>query len=406
MNSGISMDNYCSGRKSKIQKSLTFTSIAFSIAAILTIIMTSAIHYHTHILDVYPQLNIKSVEAISSVYATTAGEANDTTSSNKTTSAPNFSRNYVNTVFGLSAEYPSSWSAFELNSRFRDNVTYAVALLRAPLENVSDKYPERINFNLQTFRSNNVTLDAYTSAILRAYENITDVKIVDSSPATLAGQPAHRVVYTDDRVEGLKLMKNQVWTVINNSKAYVITFGAEESKYPSYLPQVQDILRSLKITSSSDNPQEKRELTFDDPMFGIKLQYPSTWTKIQLGQPQRSNVDLITAFFHRENQNSSILRIGIATQQLPQEGNLEIYTSNQLNAIKRVNATGIEDDKDTVADIPAHNAVFNLNNTKVMQKWLLKGDKAYILAYQASPDEYAKNLATFQKIADSLEISK
>ena len=69
-----------------------------------------------------------------------------------------------------------------------------------------------------------------------------------------------------------------------------------------------------------------------------------------------------------------------------------------------MNATDIQDDEDNVAGSPAHNAVFNLNNTKVMQKWTLKGDKAYILAYQASPDEYAKNLATFGKLADSLEI--
>ena len=90
----------------------------------------------------------------------------------------------------------------ELNSKFRDNVTYAVALLRAPLENTTDKYPERININMQKFKSNNVTLDTYTSEILDAYKNITGIKILGSSPTTLAGQPAHKVVYTDDRIQG------------------------------------------------------------------------------------------------------------------------------------------------------------------------------------------------------------
>jgi len=39
-----------------------------------------------------------------------------------------------------------------------------------------------------------------------------------------------------------------------------------------------------------------------------------------------------------------------------------------------------------------------------MQIWTLKGDKAYIVAFQAKPNEYATNLATFQKLADSVEI--
>jgi hypothetical protein len=57
-----------------------------------------------------------------------------------------------------------------------------------------------------------------------------------------------------------------------------------------------------------------------------------------------------------------------------------------------------------VGNNAAHNAVFNINATKVMQIWTLKGDKAYIFAYQTSPTEYAKNLPTFQKIVDSVEI--
>ena len=151
--------------------------------------------------------------------------------------------------------------------------------------------------------------------------------------------------------------------------------------------------------------KRKQRLPFDDPISGIKLQYPSSWAKVQIGQPPRSNVDLIAAFFHQENRNASISRIGVATQQLvSQNVNLEQYTANQLKAIERVNATGIQDEKTKIADSPAHSAVFNLNGTKVMQIWTLKGDKAYIFAYQASPNDYPKELATFQKIANSTQL--
>jgi len=396
-------DNHTYGRTKEMQNSLLVISLGFiPIAIILTIVGTSPVHHPSPALDVYLQLNIKSVEAASTAAATTA---NNTAPNVATTPQNSAIRNYVNPVFGISSEYPSTWSAFELNSRFKDNVTYGVALLRAPLENASDKYAEAVRFGMQKFKLNNVTLDAYTSAILNAYKNATGIKILDSSPTTLAGQPAHRVVYTDDRIKDIKLKKMQVWSVLNNSKAYVITFGSEESKYDDYLPQVQNIMNSLKITGGSDNPQEQRNLIFDDPMFGVKLQYPSSWTKIQLGQPPRSNIDLVGAFLHQDNKNTSISRIGIAVQPLrSQDVKLDQYTSNQLNAIKRVNATGIGDHETNIAGNPAHDAVFTLNGTKVMQIWTLKGDKAYILAYQASPNEYNKNLPTFQRMVDSLEI--
>ena len=138
-------------------------------------------------------------------------------------------RNYTNPLFGISVDYPSDWSAFEMNSLFPSNDSYAVALLRAPLENSSDKFAERIIFGVQIYNFNNVTLDTYTSDSLAAYRNASGIQILESTPMTLSNQPAHRIVYTDDSLEGIKLKKIQAWTVVNNSRVYVITFGGEES---------------------------------------------------------------------------------------------------------------------------------------------------------------------------------
>ena len=143
-------------------------------------------------------------------------------------------------------------------------------------------------------------------------------------------------------------------------------------------------------------------------MFGIKLEYPSTWTKIQPGKPSaQSSVDIVAAFLRQGIQNaSSISRIGLGVQQLKsQDVKLDQYTPNQIEAIKRQNATISQDDKTTIAGNPAHKAVFTLENgKKVMQIWTLKAGKAYIMAYQADPKEYATNLPTFEKIVESLEI--
>ena len=181
-----------------------FSFALFPIALILSILLISAVHFPSNILDVDSPLDMKTAEAISAAYATTAEEAKDAPpDSNTTANAPNSAiRNYENTDFGLNLEYPTTWSAFELNSKFRDNVTYAVALLRAPLDNVSDKYTERINLTCKSSSQKIVTLDALYLSNSRCLWKYHRGKDLDSSATTLAGQPAHKVVYTDDRIQG------------------------------------------------------------------------------------------------------------------------------------------------------------------------------------------------------------
>jgi hypothetical protein len=320
--------------------------------------------------------------------------------------------------------------------------------LRAPLENSSDKFAERILFGEQ-YINFNMTLDTYTSESLAAYRNASAIQIIESTPTTLASQPAHRIVYTDNSLEGIKLEKIQVWTIINNSKVYVITFSGEELKYLDYLPEVQNIISSFSITNNTNNKiaiaaqtpprqsvqlnkqeqtqqqqllqqplqqqeqeqplEQVRNLTFDDPTFGVKLQYPSSWTKIQPGRSSpQANVDVVVAFLHAEGQqNISLSRIGIGVQQLKSQNiSLDQYTSNQIKTINRENATILESGKTTLAENPAHKAVFTLGNaTKLMQIWTLKEDKAYIITYQANPSDFPRNLSTFQRVVESLRIT-
>jgi hypothetical protein len=322
-----------------------------------------------------------------------------------------------------------------MNSVFPSNDSYAAALLRAPLENSSDKFAERILFGVQYTNFDNVTLDTYTSDSLAAYQNASGIQILESTPMILTNQPAHSIVYTDDSLEGIKLKKIQAWTVVNSSTVYLITFGGEESKYSDYLPEVQDIISSFRIISTNNSntidnqqgqlqqlqaqqqriqqqpQQQERNFTFDDPSFGIKLRYPSSWMKFQPGQPSiQDNIDVVVAFLRPEAQqniSSALSRIGIGVQHpVPQNISLDQYTANQMQAINRQNATILESGKITLAGNPAHRAVFTLENTtKSMQIWTLNEGRAYFVTYQASLNDYPKNLPTFQRMVESLRIS-
>ena len=156
--------------------------------------------------------------------------------------------------------------------------------------------------------------------------------------------------------------------------------------------------------------QQEKNLTFDDPTYGIKLQYPSSWIKIQPGQSSiQDNVDVVVAFLRPEAQQnaSSLSRIGIGVQQLKSQNiSLDQYTSNQIQAINRQNATILESSETTLAGNPAHRAIFTLQNkTELLQIWTLKEDKAYIITYQANLNDYPKNLPTFQRMVESLQIT-
>jgi len=429
-----------------MRNSLAVISFALlPIAIILTFVSTSLVHYLPSTLDVYLQFNIKSVEASKAATTTTT---NTTSAADAPQSAT--TRSYVNPVFGISVKYPSTWSAFDLNARFRDNATYAVALLRSPLENASDKYAERVNFAMQKMKLNNMTLDAYTSKILDGYRNATGIKIQDSAATTLGGQPAHRIVYTDDSVKDNKLKKIQVWTVVNNSKAYVITFGAEESKYNDYLSDVQNILSSFKITTgSSDNSsqEQRNHLTFYDPMFGVKLEYPSSWTKTQPGLPldNRTLVFIVSFIAPRpaisipdnennSSSNSSAATINVGINDLARfisgkrnsptsfnnnntsnntgnTGNRDLtlaeYSSRQVDLIKQLGAELRSSIKTTVAGLPGQQVYYVVDKgLLIIQAWTLNEGKAYHIVLSANdPDTFVANLPVFYEMIQSMQFN-
>lgn len=77
-------------------------------------------------------------------------------------------------------------------------------------------------------------------------QTLSDFTPIESNPTTLAGNPAHRLVYgyTDPEIGALQEM--QVLTV-KDDILYTFTYLAEQSKYLKYLPTALDMLKSIEI---------------------------------------------------------------------------------------------------------------------------------------------------------------
>jgi hypothetical protein len=98
-----------------------------------------------------------------------------------------------------------------------------------------------------------VTLSEYTASGINNLKNLPGFNLIDSSPTTLAGFPAQKIVYTYLGSSGtLKLM--QVLAV-KESKVYVLTYGTLENYYESSLPSIENMINSFEFTksTSSDN---------------------------------------------------------------------------------------------------------------------------------------------------------
>jgi hypothetical protein len=187
-----------------------------------------------------PALSVKLKSA--KAYGQNSGSEEEGVSSENST----VTRAYENPGFGISLQYPEGWDTRELrNDPSIDTNNSIVAYFRAPVQSPNDPYEENVIVGVQKFPFNNVTLEKYTRDSINTFRNQSDgIRIVQSSPTTLAGNPAHELVFAEGN-----LRKMQIWTVVDNNTACVLMYNAEDSQFPNFLPQATQIINSFQINA-------------------------------------------------------------------------------------------------------------------------------------------------------------
>jgi eukaryotic-like serine/threonine-protein kinase len=161
------------------------------------------------------------------------------------------SRTFENIAFGLRMLYPSDWSVTEVKSTLSPNAsTSAVAFFKAPIKSPTDMYQENVIINMKGPSPDDLTLRDYTENSLNTFRNMPNIRLLQSFSNTLAGLPAHMVVYSEN-ADGIDIQKMQIWTIVGNDTAYVVTFGAELTQFSTYLPAVEQMINSIQIIRPS-----------------------------------------------------------------------------------------------------------------------------------------------------------
>ena len=140
---------------------------------------------------------------------------------------------------------------------------------------------------------------------------------------------------------------------------------------------------------------------YENPTYGIQIQYPSDWGRLDLSFLQDSaDID-----FYPLSDTSLAKNLKILVKNLPFHNmTLEEYTNSQINPTEEIL---LESNTTTLANIPGYKIVFtNVVGLKTMQVWAIKDDKAYIITYVAKEEDYEKDLQIAQKMIDSFEITK
>jgi eukaryotic-like serine/threonine-protein kinase len=153
-------------------------------------------------------------------------------------------------------------------------------------------------------------------------------------------------------------------------------------------------------------------LPYVNSTYGIKLLYLSSWGKEENGTRQDTETDVVTFSPPAINSNASLdISIddisdekGIALAQYASSG-----VSDLKQSLKNFNLVGLTTNN-VLAGLPAYKSIYTYvdQNTifKDMEIGAIKGDKAYILTYEAGTNEYDKYLPIIQEMINSFQITK
>jgi eukaryotic-like serine/threonine-protein kinase len=162
-------------------------------------------------------------------------------------------------------------------------------------------------------------------------------------------------------------------------------------------------LLSLSLTGQQTTIAQTNSkfVTYDNPTFGVRIQYPSDWGRLDLSFLQDSaDID-----FYPLADTSLAKNLKIQVKNLPFHNmTLEEYTNSQINPLEE---KLLESNTTTLAGIPGYEIVFtSVQGLKTMQVWTIKDDKAYIITYVAKEEDYENDLQIAQKMIDSFEITR
>ena len=171
-----------------------------------------------------------------------------------------------------------------------------------------------------------------------------------------------------------------------------------------------DVPKSAIAQSSSSSSL----LSYENPTYGIKIQYPSNW---MASTNQLPTYNSIIGFYSPLESLSDVLPVEFALSITTYTNNISLdeYTKITRTALEQQGMEISESSATTLAGNPAHKITFSPGDQiaqnspvefKFMQIFTIIGNKVYSLSYNAEASKFSTHLNTIQQMLDSVKIQQ
>ena len=155
-------------------------------------------------------------------------------------------------------------------------------------------------------------------------------------------------------------------------------------------------------------------LTYENPTYGITIQYPSNW---MASSNQLPTYNSIIGFYSPLENLSDVLPVEFALSITTYTNNISLdeYTKITRIALEQQGMEISESSATTLAGNPAHKITFLPGDQiaqnspvefKFMQIFTIIGNKVYSLSYNAEASKFSTHLNTIQQMLDSVKIQQ
>jgi len=151
-------------------------------------------------------------------------------------------------------------------------------------------------------------------------------------------------------------------------------------------------------------------LTYQNPIQGIKMQYPSDWRVSQNGLRDFSD---IVGFYAPFGNLSDLFpaRLIVSVKHYSENMTLDGYSNFVNNSLKQPNVQVIKSSPSILAGNPAHEVVLVASPGVVPFKiatilvWTLKDNNVYTISFNSDQGKFLTYLPTVQKMINTFELT-
>jgi eukaryotic-like serine/threonine-protein kinase len=207
-----------------------------------------------------------------------------------------------------------------------------------------------------------------------------------------------------------------ILTIPERSKTFFLNNNSNFTTHGSLDADDLSWSSSPLLPTDQRNGNDNKMLTYENSTYGIRMQYPSNWHKeenLSSVSGDSMLVDVVKFISPTKNASdtfSESLDLKIDNISDIQPITLAKYANNSIEDLAKDFDVIKLDRNASLSDNPAYKLVYNGMeegvNLQAMLILTIKGDKAYIISYNAEPTKFYYYLPTLQKMINSFQITK